>query len=328
MSLPIFTKQNPWDKPCQSIWPLSCFSLKRNLKREPFPHRQEALKAKNTLETLQEIVKKCPLTQELKAIELHQLSPDEKEACFSQQFLEISSYEDRPSQALFCNLSKTILVAINLDNHLCLQVIDYHNDWFGLWNKLVEIDNYFAKQLDYAFSTRFGYLTKNIDDCGLGLNIKACLHLPILSSNKTEFSKILENLGVSEAQLSKHSHFDVFELKNRYNLGFTEEVLIHNLQEKAQVLIEKERELRQQIDTKQIENLKKSISTSLGILLYGRYLNPHEIQQALSYIKLGIDLKWIEGISDEKINYLFFQRPFKDFEALYKESLKNLSLIF
>jgi len=328
MSLPANIHHNPWDKPCQSIWPVSCMCLKRNLKREPFPQRQEALRAKNTLELLQDLIIKCPQEQQLTPIDLNQLSPESKEALFCQHFLDITTYEDRPSQALFCNPSKAIVITINLENHLCLQAVDYHNDWFGTWNKLIEIDNFFAKHVDYAFSTRFGYLTKNLAECGLGLSARACLHLPLLSANDQELCSILDHSAASKLHLSKHPHFDVLTLKNRYNLGLTEEALIKALHEKAQQLTDKERELREHISQETLEKVKKSIASSLGMLLHGYNLTMQEIQYALSNIKLGLDLKLVTGVTDEELNYLFFQKPLNLFTNSYKDALKNLSLKF
>jgi protein arginine kinase len=328
MTLPNFLSQNPWDKPCQALWPLSCFSLKRNLKREPFPHRQQAACAKNILEKISKIISQCVLTKDLVAIDLSALSPDQKDRLFTQLFLETSDYEDRPYQALFCNPSKTLAITINIDNHLRLHTLDYHNQEFTAWNTLVEIDNYFAKELDYAFTPRFGYLTKNIQDCGLGLEAKACLHLPLLSSSQKEFSLLETVCETSEVALIKHPYFAIVTLNNKFNLGYTEESLMKALQEKAQVFIDKERHLRSALPQEQIETLKKSISSSYGVLLHGRYLNFSDVQHALSVIKLGVDLKWIEGIHDATINHVLFQKTSKEIEPLLKDSIKNLTLLF
>jgi protein arginine kinase len=328
MTHPNFLSQNPWDKPCQPLWPLSCFSLKRNLKREPFPHRQQATCAKNILEKISQVISQCSLIKDLVAIDLSTLSPDQKDGLFAQLFLEIADYEDRPYQALFCNPSKTLVITINIDNHLRLHTLDYQNQEFTAWNRLVEIDNYFAKELDYAFTPRFGYLTKNILECGLGLEAKACLHLPLLSSSQKEFSLLEAGCETSEVALIKHPYFEIVTLHNRFNLVYTEESLIQALQEKAQAFIDKERHLRSTLPQEQIEPLKKSISSSYGILLHGRYLNLADRQHALSLIKLGVDLKWIEGIHDATINHVLLQKTSSDIEPLLKDSIKNLTLLF
>jgi protein arginine kinase len=319
---------NPWRSPCQSIWPASSFSLKRNLKKEPFPHRQEALKAKNLLETIEQKLKQSALTQEMSLLDFNALAPDEKEALFARCFLDIQSYEDRPCQSVFCNPSKNLLVCVNLDNHLCLHAIDYHNDWFGSWNRLVDIDNCFARQLDYAFSSRFGFLTKKLQDLGLGLQAKAYLHLPLLSSDKAYMQSLQDHQEWEEISLQKHPHFDLYAVTNRYNLGYTEEALIKTVQEKAQLLTEKERLLRKTIEKEQGELIKKNISLSLGLLLHGRFLSAQEIQKALSFLKLGVDLKWVEGIEETTLNHLCFQKPLNSSTLAYQDAVKSASLLF
>lgn len=319
---------NPWDKPCLNMWPISTFTLKRNLKKEPFPHKQTAEQAKQVLEEISTALKKCPLLQDMKALSLDTLTPETKEALFLHIFLEIDNYEDRPQQMIFYNITKTLWIGINVDNHLCLHALDYRNDWFATWSQLVAIDSFFTKELDYAFSTRFGFLTKHIQECGSGLCARAYLHAPVLSDNTSLVDSLESKLESTETGLCKSNSPGLLVLKNKYNLGFNEETLIKSVQEKGKELMEQERALRAALSQETSFLLQKHISSSLGVLLFGKHLSYKERQSALSYLKLGVDLKWVTGIADETLNHMIQQQSDPGYLEKIQPTLKNITLAF
>ncbi len=53
--------------------------------------------------------------------------------------------------------------------------------------------------------------------------------------------------------------------------------------------------------------LKDKMSRAYGLLLHSYQLETKEALNALSQIKLGIDLGWIQGINDQEINELLFR---------------------
>jgi protein arginine kinase len=53
--------------------------------------------------------------------------------------------------------------------------------------------------------------------------------------------------------------------------------------------------------------MKDQISRAYGLILHSYQLQTKEALNALSLIKLGIDLDWIDGITDRELNALFFQ---------------------
>ena len=49
------------------------------------------------------------------------------------------------------------------------------------------------------------------------------------------------------------------------------------------------------------------VSRAIGLLRHSYQIDTKEALSAMSFIKLGIDLGWIEGLTDKEINKIFFE---------------------
>jgi protein arginine kinase len=100
---------------------------------------------------------------------------------------------------------------------------------------------------------------------------------------------------------------DFLILQNRYTLGVTEEGLIHALQNTAMKLSTAEKNLRIHLKESGNTEIKDLVSRAYGLLIHSYQLQTKEALNALSLIKLGLDLGWISGISSQTLNTLFFK---------------------
>ena len=53
--------------------------------------------------------------------------------------------------------------------------------------------------------------------------------------------------------------------------------------------------------------MKDHVSRAFGLLRHSYQLQTNEAMDALSLLKLGVELGWIEGITSAKVNALLFQ---------------------
>lgn len=308
-----FLHHIPWDKEGSSLWPLSTFTLRRNLVRYPFPHKQTASQAQHVKESIQEAFVKSSLIKDPIFLDFSHLSTSQKEFLFEHFFVPDGVFEDRPHQGLIIDPSGTFLVGVNFCDHLILQMIDCKSSWHQTWNQLSTIESTLGQFLDYAFSSRFGFLTSNIHYCGAGLTIRAYLHLPALFqtssyesllSQEKEEDFLITPIGASQEDSLQG---DLIILQNKYNLGTSEDHLLRSLYATANRLINSERNSRSSLKTSDDAVMKDMISRSFGILLHSYQIPTQEAFSALSLLKLGVDLGWVKGISDAQINTLFFK---------------------
>jgi protein arginine kinase len=305
----------PWENANSSLWPISTFTLRRNLARSPFPHKQNSAQAQHVMESLQEAFAKSSFTKEAVFLPFSKLSLPQKEFIFEHFFIPDGVFEDRPHQGLIIDPSGTFLAAVNLSDHLILHMIDYNSSWHQTWNQLSTLEASIENSIDYAFSSRLGFLTSNIRSCGSGLTVRAYLHLPALFQDTPAENSYLQDkeddfilIPLTSSQQDNAFQGDLLILQNNYALGISEQPLLHSFYATANRLINVERNCRSKLKSSQTTaSMKDLISRSFGILLHSYQIPTQEAFSALSFLKLGIDLGWIEGISDAQINSLFFK---------------------
>jgi protein arginine kinase len=302
----------PWDKHSNPIWPATSFFLHRNISKYQFAHKLNEAQSLQVLDIL-----KPPLLHlsELKnplCLKAEELSALEKEF-LCEHFLCKEGWQNASKGLAFIlDHSAHFLAVLNFQDHLLLQWVDCKNAWEKAWEALNTIETSISQQIDYAFSPRFGYLTADPHLCGTGLLVMCYLHLPalissnqlvqVLDSQKEESVLAHGMLGHMEELVG-----DFIILQNKFTLGLTEESILRDLHLTATKLILSEKTLRHQYKENNPPEMKDIISRSYGLLMHSYQLQTKEALNAISKIKLGIDLGWIKGITDDQINEIFFR---------------------
>ena len=313
MNLPEAILHNiPWDQNSNPIWPASCFFLRRNLENYSFPSKLTPSQSDELIETLKTSFLTVKELTNLALIPAELLSAQEKEF-LCEHFLGQEGWQNAgKGQAFVMDSSAKFLALLNLQDHLLLQLIDCKGEWSAAWNTINKIEESLGKHLTYAFSPRFGYLTSDPKKSGIALFVVCYLHLPGLIASKT-LSEVLEANKISSVETSgllgnmEELIGDFLVLKNKYTLGLTEEDILNDLHKTATHLIFSEKLQRTQYKESPPPEIKDAISRAYGLLMHSYQLETHEALNALSQIKLGIDLGWIKGISDEELNEIFFR---------------------
>lgn len=215
-------------------------------------------------------------------------------------------------QAFILDDSAKFLGALNIEDHLHLQWVDCKGEWEKAWGALNTIETAVGETLNYAFSEKFGYLTADPFVCGTGLLIVCYLHLPALIFSKQLEQVLLTQKEESVIAQTMFGHMtspvgDFVLLQNKYTLGLIEETILRDLHLTSTKLILSEKALRLQYKENPPSELKDLVSRAYGLLMHSYQLQTQEALDALSKLKLGTDLGWIKGISDDLINEIFFR---------------------
>ncbi|MES2121825.1 MAG: protein arginine kinase, partial [Chlamydiota bacterium] len=100
---------------------------------------------------------------------------------------------------------------------------------------------------------------------------------------------------------------DILVISNVFTLGVNEENILQSIQSVSMRLMALEKTLRAHLLTEDHAEIKDQISRAFGLLLHSYQLQTKEALDALSLIKLGVNLDWISGITDDQLNTLFFK---------------------
>jgi protein arginine kinase len=313
VELPSFLlERTPWERQTNPFWPASSFILRRNLERSLFPSKIAESDAFPLLESLKNAlfaVKEIDQPLFLKSSELSAL---DKEYLF-EHFLCLEGFPDRSNgQAFLIDRSTQFLALLNIQNHLQLHLIDLNGEWEKSWNRLSQIESSIGAAINYAFNSKFGYLTSDPACSGTGLIVHCYLHLPgLIRTGKIQGALVKqreEDLFTTGMDGSSEEFIgDIVVLSNRYTLGLTEEAILHSLHLNAIKLMAGEKTLRRELQQEGPSEIKDLISRAYGLIHHSYQLETKETLGALSLIKLGIDLNWVGGVNDGKINEMLFK---------------------
>ncbi len=302
----------PWDKDSNPIWPATSFFLHRNIAQYSFPHKLTEPQSLQVLNILRQALLQTSHLLKPTYLAAETLHPVDKEF-LCEHFLCKEGWQNASyGQAFILDDSARFLALCNFHDHLLLQWVDCKGEWEKAWESLSRIEQAISQQIDYAYSPRFGYLTADPNICGTGLIVTCYLHLPALIASK-QLSQVL----ASQCEESVHAYGllgnmeeligDFIILQNHITLGLTEEAILRDLHLTATKLILSEKALRRQYLETHNPEAKDLVSRSYGLLAHSYQLQTKEALNALSKLKLGVDLGWVQGISDEHINEIFFR---------------------
>ena len=302
----------PWEKNPNPIWPASSFFLYRNLDRYRFAGQLDETESLRVLDILKKPLLQLSKLKNPLYFSAESLTAQEKDF-LCEHFLSQDGWQNAvKGQAFILDESCHFLAVLNFRDHLLLQWVDCKNEWEKAWNALNQIELAIGEHLDYAFSSQFGYLTSNARLCGTGLLVVCYLHLPslissgqlqeLLSSHKEDSVEATGMQGDLQELVG-----DFLILKNRYTLGLTEESILRDLHMTATKLVLSEQTQRLQYKKTSPPDLKDRISRAYGLLMHSYQLETKEALSAISQIKLGIDLGWVQGMTDDEINEIFFR---------------------
>ena len=283
--------------------------LARNLKQFPFPAKatdpqREAVeqKARDALLSGNSI-----LSKEFRFVPLENASEEEAVSLVERHIVSPEFISDRRGKAVLISDDESISIMVNEEDHLRIQVL---REGFSLKEAAEtadRIDTLLSETLDFAYDPEFGYLTQCPTNLGTGMRASVMLHLPALTENgampriASNLSKLGLTLRGTYGEGSK-SVGGLYQLSNQITLGLSENEAIENLRSITVQLMEEERKARSQMA--QDVAWQDKIDRAAGILKTARVLSSSECMELLSYVRFGISVGILQGVTTEELNGL------------------------
>lgn len=283
--------------------------LARNLKQFPFPAKatvpqREAVeqKVRDALLSGNSI-----LSEEFRFVPLENASEEEAVSLVERHIVSPEFISDRRGKAVLISDDESISIMINEEDHLRIQVL---REGFSLKEAAEtadRIDTLLSETLDFAYDPEFGYLTQCPTNLGTGMRASVMLHLPALTENgampriASNLSKLGLTIRGTYGEGSK-SVGGLYQLSNQITLGLSENEAIENLRSITVQLMEEERKARSQMA--QDVAWQDKIDRAAGILKTARVLSSSECMELLSYVRFGISVGLLQGVTTEELNGL------------------------
>lgn len=300
-----------WEKSDSPIWMASSFFLQRNLSSSLFPQKMNAIDSQQALTSLKQSLLQSPALQNPSFFETDAMKTAEREFILEHFLATSDSQNPECKSGVVIDETGTFLAMINGEDHLTLHSIESHSGWKEAWQKLTSLEEEMAKQHAFAYCHKFGYLSSQLSNSGTALTVQAFLHLPCLIQLDQIDEVLVKELDddVQASGLTGTDEFvgDIVILQNRFTLGLTEDHILEGIHKTATKLTTHEKTLRTHLIETPDALIVDKISRAIGLLKHSYQIETKEALAALSFIKLGVNLGWIEGLTDRDLNRIFFE---------------------
>lgn len=307
----LFNLQSPWINNENPIWLASTIRIYRNIEKFNFPPKMSSEKRKQIISIVSDEMLNLKDLKDPVCLKAEDTSPLEKEFLYEHFLTPHSFQQAHGGEGFVFDQTGQFLTTINFIDHLQFQLTDCSGELENTWNRLTKIETFLGKTLNYSFSQKFGFLTSHFTECGTALLVSVFLQLPALIQSSSIDDLLVKHrddtISLTGMQGRPHEIIgDLVVVQNNYTLGLNEETILSSLRSYSTKLLVHEKSTRAQIKAEQNANMKDKVSRAFGILIHSYQIETIEAMNAISLLKLGVDLGWLTGVSITSLNHLFF----------------------
>ena len=284
--------------------------LARNISGYPFLSKANSKQKKEIESLLRKTITETDITKDLSYINLNNSDVVDRLFLVERHLISKEHAEGEGERGVAFGKSETISLMINEEDHLRIQVIRSGFELKNTWSTTDEIDNSIGEKLNYAFSSRFGFLTACPTNVGTGIRASVMLHLPALGMTK-HIEKVFNAVGklglVVRGLYGEGTKVsgDLYQISNQFTLGKSENEILSIIESVIPRITSYERMARKALVLESKEQLEDRIWRSYGMLKAARMITSEEILQLLSQVRMGVNLGLINDIEMKTLNELF-----------------------
>lgn len=285
--------------------------LARNLAGYEFLPKLTPKRQEEVLNKLKDAILAVDLNEEVFFVDVADSSPIEQDLMVERHLISRRHAKGHGPRGAAIASTESFTAMVNEEDHLRLQVFKNGLQLEECWQQINKIDDEIEKQVDYAFSPKYGYFTACPTNLGTGIRVSVMLHLPALKMTG-QIEKFFN--ATRDTDLAVRGLFgegteaigDFFQLSNQVTLGVTEKQVIDEISKNVvPKIVEYETLARQELLLTQKEVLDDKIQRAIGVLKSARLISSQEALYLLSNVRLGVNLGRIKDIDIATVNELF-----------------------
>lgn len=209
------------------------------------------------------------------------------------------------------SLDESVAVMVNEEDHIRLQVLRSGMQLDDVFAQANQIDDRMESNVEFAYTSKFGYLTACPTNTGTGIRISVMLHLPALQMTG-EIDKVKR--AARDMQLAVRGFYgegtdaigDLFQVSNQITLGRSERELMSDFQQTiVPQIIDYEQRARHALAERRPAVLDDKIHRAWGVLTHARMLGSEEALYLLSHVRLGVGMGRLKAVDLNTVNELF-----------------------
>lgn len=286
--------------------------LARNLRDEPFPGWAKKAERIRILERVQPAVQDLTEMRDGCAEGLGELSALDKQVLVERHLISREHAAKGAGSAVVVNRRQTVSIMINEEDHLRMQALRPGLQLAAAWKQIDKVDTGLENRLDYAFHSRLGYLTACPSNVGTGMRASVMAHLPglVLNEQINQVIQAVTKIGLAVRGLygeGTEAMGNLFQVSNQTTLGETEQEILDRLGKVIGMILQHERNARENLQARRSGALLDQIGRAYGILTHAWSITSKEALNLLSLVRLGIDLGLFPETARRPVDGLFME---------------------
>lgn len=206
-------------------------------------------------------------------------------------------------------VGENLSVMVGEEDHLRIQCISSGYDLEASYQKISALENTLERELTFAFSEKYGYLTKCPTNAGTGMRASVMLHLPALwvSENINTIINAVNKLGVTVRGMygeNSRAGGAIYQVSNQLTLGISEEETLKKLGDVVDMIVERERQVCRTLSENSPTMFKDKVFRSYGTLKNAYTMSSDEFMALIPYVKMGVCAGLFENLTATDINKL------------------------
>ena len=242
--------------------------------------------------------------------ELDKLQDEEKSMFFDEELINKDFLNQKEGK--FIILPGNVSIIFNNKDHINIYILRQELSLLDSYNTISAIENRISKQFSFAASTKYGYLTSSIKNCGLAMRVTVMVHLNGLVLNN-KIKETIEQFNVRGYKISEWNYNNdskdnnYFVVTTRLNFGVSEENLVIRFINGIENLIKMNMNGLIEHYNKNKDKIVDIIFRSYGILKYCKKINYSEALYHLTNVRTGLELGEKIPVEVNDLNKLFIK---------------------
>lgn len=304
--------------------------LARNLEGHKFLHQISENEKAEIERYLYERLKNLPVQQSLHYFRLDKLDAIDRLLLVERHLVSKEHASGNGARGVFVTENESMSIMVNEEDHLRVQALHAGLQLEQTWLEINDLDSAIEERVNYAFSSKFGYLTCCPTNVGTGMRASVMLHLPALVMTK-QITKVFESvakIGLAVRGLfgeGTYASGDFYQISNQLTLGKAEIGIVENIGSVVPQIVRYERTVRDTLVSQSKELLEDRVWRAYGLLENARVISSEETLDLLSAVRLGVNLGMIDRLDTGTVNALFILTQPAHLQKLHKKRLDTAS---
>ena len=301
----------------------------RNLAGESFPLQAPDDTLRGIRDEVFEALRKIGARRHFRMREfpMDELSPLDRGFLMERHLVSREFMNPRHGAALATNREQGTFVMINEEDHLRIQVLAPGFQLDKLWTRIDDFDDQLSKKLSFAFDERLGYLTACPTNLGTAMRASVMLHLPglVLTEQIGPCLKAVGKLGLTARGIfgeGSKNQGNLFQISNQSSLGESEADILRRLNTVIGQIIDNEKKARDFLLAGRRNFLLNLVGRAYGLLKNSYLITSSEALEALSSLRLGVDMGMFRELTIHTVNELFLLVQSSHLQKYEEKTLK------